>query len=164
MHEHAFLHPEWCRLDKNGAILRGDRTGNFFRTMCYNSPGYHRHLLDTIREICAYDIDGLFCDCMHFFPCHCAQCTQDMLARGIDIEDENAVEAFSREVMLRVRGKFSRLPGRSGICILMACPYTRTVGWIRTSSWNACPAAAGAMIFSGHPPLMRAACKGLFCM
>ena len=111
MHEHAFLHPEWCRLDKNGAILRGDRTGNFFRTMCYNSPGYHRHLLDTIREICAYDIDGLFCDCMHFFPCHCAQCTQDMLARGIDIEDENAVEAFSREVMLRVAREIQQIAG-----------------------------------------------------
>ena len=34
-----------------------------------------------------------------------------MLARGIDIEDENAVEAFSREVMLRVAREIQQIAG-----------------------------------------------------
>lgn len=98
-HEQALRHPEWLRLDNEGRILRGNRDGSFFRTMCYNNPGYRKYLLDTIREILAYEPDGLFCDCMQVFPCHCTQCTQDMLARGIDINDESAVTAFGWEVM-----------------------------------------------------------------
>lgn len=112
MHEQARLHPEWCRIDKEGRLLRGDRVyNNFFRTMCYNSKGYHDYLISVIQEICQYDIDGLFCDCMHFFPCHCTACTEDMLRQGIDIEDENAVKGFSREVMRRVCEEIKTIVG-----------------------------------------------------
>ncbi|MEG0767431.1 MAG: hypothetical protein RR482_06915, partial [Clostridia bacterium] len=124
MHEQASRHPEWCRMDKDGAILRGDRVhNNFFRTMCYNAPGYHDYVLALIREICSYDIDGLFCDCMHFFPCHCAQCTRDMLALGIDLTDEEAVEAFSRDVMMRISREIKSIVGPDRYVYFNGMPY-----------------------------------------
>ena len=41
-HEHARMHADWCQVNQDGQILWGDRSKNFFRTMCYNSPGYRK--------------------------------------------------------------------------------------------------------------------------
>lgn len=124
MHEQLRKHPEWCRMDKNGRIYRDPETNrNFFRTTCYNQPGYRDFLLSMIREICEYDIDGLFCDCMHFFPCHCDQCTSDMIAEGIDINDENAVRDFSRRVMYRVSEEIKEIVGPDRYLYLNGMPY-----------------------------------------
>jgi len=101
-HEQARRHADWCQVNKDGQILWGNRDGSFFRTMCYNAPGYRKYLLDTIAEICAYPIDGLFCDCMGLRPCYCTKCTDDMLERGIDLNDEKAVTDFSYEQILKI--------------------------------------------------------------
>ena len=113
MHELSHLHPEWCRVNKRGsATLSEDRVeDNFFRMMCFNSKGYYEHLIGVIKEICSYDIDGLFCDCMRYYPCHCKDCTEEMIARGIDIEDEVAVYNFSKEVEFRVAKEIKEIVG-----------------------------------------------------
>lgn len=123
MHEQANLHPEWLRVDKEGKIYRGDRIeNNFFRAMCYNQPGYRRLALGLIREICAYDIDGLFCDCMHCFPCHCPQCTRDMLALGLDPLDEQTAYEFSRRDMLKLCGEIKAIVGSNKRFIVNGSP------------------------------------------
>lgn len=124
MHEQLRLHPEWCRMDKDGRIYRDpENNGNFFRTTCYNNPDYHDFLLGVIREICAYDIDGLFCDCMHYFPCHCDHCTRDMTREGMDLHDEEAVKDFSRRVMLRVSSEIRDIVGNDRYLYLNGMPY-----------------------------------------
>lgn len=124
MHEQLRLHPEWCRMSADGRIYRDPEIDqNFFRTTCYNSEGYHDFLLSIIREICTYDIDGLFCDCMHFFPCHCDKCTRDMVARGIDIRDEKAVLEFDKEVMMRVSKEIKDIVGPDRYLYLNGMPY-----------------------------------------
>lgn len=125
MHELAYRHPDWCRVNKEGSItLSEDRVyDNFFRMMCYNSRGYHDHLLEVIREICEYDIDGLFCDCMRFYPCHCKSCTDDMIRLGIDIEDEKAVENFSKKVMYKVAEEIKEIVGPDRYLFMNGMPY-----------------------------------------
>ena len=124
MHEQLRLHPEWCRISADGRIYRDPEINqNFFRTTCYNSDGYHDFLLSIIREICTYDIDGLFCDCMHYFPCHCDKCTRDMVARGIDIRDEKAVLEFDKDVMMRVSKEIKDIVGPNRYLYLNGMPY-----------------------------------------
>lgn len=125
MHELAYRHPEWCRVNKEGSMtLSEDRVhNNFFRLMCYNSRGYHEHLLGVIKEICEYDIDGLFCDCVKFFPCHCKDCTDDMIRLGIDIEDEVAVSKFSETVLFKVGEEIKEIVGPDRYLFFNAMPY-----------------------------------------
>jgi len=124
MHEQQRLHPDWNRMDKNGRIYRDPETNqNFFRTNCYNQPGYREFALAMIKEICEYDIDGLFCDCMHFFPCHCDKCTSDMIKLGIDIKDENAVTDFSRQVMYNFSEEVKAIVGPDRYLYLNGMPY-----------------------------------------
>ena len=122
-HEQARKHPDWCRVDSEGRIIRGDRTGNFFRTMCYNSNGYKEYLLNVIKEICNYDIDGLFCDCMVLEPCYCNSCTEDMKAKGYDIKDDDNVLKFSYEVMLDISKAIRDIVPKNKYLYLNGMPY-----------------------------------------
>ena len=105
-HEQALRHPEWLRIDKEGHVINGDRTANFFRTMCFNT-GYKEYFLNTLKEILVYDVDGIFIDSLSPFPCYCPTCTAEMLEKGIDINDDIAVMNFSqskiREFCVQVR-------------------------------------------------------------
>lgn len=125
MHEIANAHPDWCRVNKDGShILSEDKVfDNFYRMMCYNSKGYHEHLLGVVKEICSYDIDGLFCDCARFYPCHCKDCTEDMLRLGIDTEDETAVENFSKDVLFRTASEIKEIVGPDRYLFFNALPY-----------------------------------------
>ena len=96
-HELARRHYDFCRVNADGQILSGDRTGNFFRTMCFNSSGYREYITALVKEIAGYDIDGMFFDSVYPLPCYCNQCTEEMLQRGIDIPEEEQVKAFAFE-------------------------------------------------------------------
>jgi len=97
-HTQALLHPDWQRVDSEGRVRRENTiTSSFFRTMCYNNDGYRNYLSALIKEVIElYDIDGIFADCMTPSPlCHCAKCTRDMLAEGLDVNNENHVRYFA---------------------------------------------------------------------
>lgn len=118
-HEMARRHADWCQITRDGEVIHGDRVnGNFFRTNCYNT-GYGEHALNVIREICEnYDVDGIFCDCMNVRPCWCSRCTEDMLARGIDLDDVAAVKDFSEEVMLNFSRRIRQVVPKDKLLIL----------------------------------------------
>lgn len=106
-HEECNRHPEWCRVNKEGQIIYGDRTANFFRSLCVNT-GYSDHFIGLLKEILAYDPDGLFLDnVVTNPPCYCPVCTKKMQEAGIDIDDAMAVSKFTyhsvREFVKRVR-------------------------------------------------------------
>ena len=70
-HEQSRRHPEWCNMNKDGQIIYGDRTANFFRTVCYNT-GYADFMLDIYKELLDnYDLDGLFLDNTAVRACYC---------------------------------------------------------------------------------------------
>ena len=96
-HEMAADHPDWTRLYADGRRERKDKKDNFFREMCYNSP-YRQHLFAEVRELLAYDVDGLFLDCVTWRKCYCEHCMRDMKARGVNVDDPAAVEAYALEL------------------------------------------------------------------
>lgn len=96
-HEHASRNMGWLRLDREGRVIRGDRQGNFFRTLCYNNPDYRAYHFAMMKEICAYDPDGYFLDCITVEPCYCYHCLRKMKALGIDADDIGANMAFQEQ-------------------------------------------------------------------
>ena len=96
-HEFAADNPGWLKIDRHGRIYLDDKKDNFFRMMCYNSP-YREHFLSEVREICEYDIDGLFVDCFMLRECFCPKCMADMARRGVDISDNYAVMSYQNTV------------------------------------------------------------------
>jgi len=93
-HEHAVLHREWCKVNKNGQVAEVDRMGHFFRRMCLNT-GYREHLLGMIEEVLdMYPVDGIFLDCFTLSPCYGVECIDGMRKLGMDPFDEKEGEKF----------------------------------------------------------------------
>lgn len=106
-HEAMARHADWCRMDKNGVIYKQDKKDNFFRFCCYNS-GYGDYLIEEIKEIAAYDVDGIFCDCMKDAECYCSACVEKMKNAGVDITDRNQVLAFQHRTKMDMVGRIKK--------------------------------------------------------
>ena len=98
-HEFAADNHGWLKIDRYGKVYNDNKNGNFFRNMCYNSP-YRAHFLEEIKEICSYDIDGLFIDCFGLKECFCPTCMADMAKRGVDANDIRAVLEYQNKVRI----------------------------------------------------------------
>lgn len=98
-HELLAHHTDYAKVNKSGSIYEGDRVmNNFFRSPCFNGP-YRAHLLSEIDEILEYDPDGMFFDCLRPIPCYCSRCVELMKAKGININDDEAVMEFAVETV-----------------------------------------------------------------
>ena len=100
-HEMAADHVDWLKIDQEGRVYQADKKDSFFRAMCHNSP-YRAHFLAEIKELCAYDIDSLFCDCFCLKPCYCPACMADMAKRGVDVTDDAAVLDYQNKIRFEV--------------------------------------------------------------
>jgi hypothetical protein len=99
-HEMARKRREWTVVNKEGQVIWGDRTGNFFRLMCLNS-GYKDYMLGMIREVVErYPIDGVFLDCLVMNPCYGNECQEELLACGKDPLNDQAVQSFTRQKVI----------------------------------------------------------------
>ncbi|MEF3303025.1 alpha-amylase family protein [Paenibacillus sp. GYB003] len=99
-HEMARKHRDWSVVNKEGQVIWGDRTGNFFRLMCLNS-GYRDYALGMIREVAErYPVDGVFLDCLVFNPCYGNECQELLQASGRDPLDHREVESFTRQTVI----------------------------------------------------------------
>ncbi len=96
-HELAADRKDWLRIFSGGRIHREDKKDNFFREMCYNSE-YRQYLIREVRELCAYDVDGIFLDCVTTRKCYCEHCMREMRSRGVNVEDPDAVYAYALTV------------------------------------------------------------------
>ena len=105
-HEACNRHPEWSRVNEEGQVIYGDRTGNFFRTQCFNT-GYVDHILGILQEVLDYGVDGLFLDNVITRHCYCPTCTKLMKEQGVDINNPADVYNFSyqatREFAKKIR-------------------------------------------------------------
>lgn len=102
-HEEGLRHRDWLTLRPDGYTYAPKKFDHFFRTMCYNT-GYHDHVLAMIREMLAYDVAGIFCDCMGYRPCVGVECVREMKARGMDWRDPEQQLEFARLSTLRMAG------------------------------------------------------------
>ncbi len=109
-HEMAADNYNWLKINKDGRIYSENKKGNFFRNMCYNSP-YRQHFLSQVREVCEYDIDGLFCDCFRLDPCYCPKCMADMAKRGVDANNDAAVLEYQNNVRLEFAEEIKEATG-----------------------------------------------------
>lgn len=105
-------HPEWISKDREGKEM----SKNFeklsdpdapklhcsWQTLCLNdgSP-YTEHIYKLTEEICLRykKVDGLFYDICIIgdLKCYCDSCRAGMKARGIDVDDDDAVSAYYTE-------------------------------------------------------------------
>ncbi len=100
-HEQSRRNPQWCQVDDQGRIIRGDRTANFFRTVCYNT-GYREHIISEISEVLeTYDVDGLFLDSVVVRACWCPQCMEKMSSLGLDNNNEDEVLKFAWDTTMQ---------------------------------------------------------------
>ena len=114
-HEHSLKHADWLRVDKEGRIIRGDIMENFFRMVCYNSPGYKEYFFGMLHEICKYDIDGVFLDCMAIEPCYCYNCVTKMKLEGIDPFDVQKNMEFQERTLLEYCHRVKEMVGDKNI-------------------------------------------------
>ena len=102
-HQHCYENKSWCRVDDKGRIIHGDTTGNFFRSVCYNSDGYRNYLLSIVKEINDnYDVDGFFFDCIKIIPCYCEKCLAEMKTEGVNIKNRREVKKFTYGKILKL--------------------------------------------------------------
>lgn len=127
-HEQSSRHMGWLRLDAEGRVIRGDRTGNFFRELCYNNPEYREYHFGMLREVCAYDPDGYFFDCMSVEPCHCYHCLKKMKGLGIDPDDLPANLRFQEQSMIEFSEESRKIIGGGKYLYLNGMHYGKVRG------------------------------------
>lgn len=89
----AVTHPEWLvRKEDDSADSLADFVRNpGYHLLCYNTP-YLELLLKQIEEVMErYQPCGIFLDISSVHPCYCMQCRKDILNRGKDPRDIEAV-------------------------------------------------------------------------
>ncbi|NLC43038.1 MAG: hypothetical protein GX783_02015 [Clostridiales bacterium] len=123
-HEQARLHRDWCVLNKEGQVIYGDRTANFFRNMCFNSEGYRTYILGMMQEVVdQYDVDGLFLDCMGLYPCYGNECQEDMIKQGLDPLNDDHVRSHTQQVMMDFSNDVKKLVGNDKYLYLNGMGY-----------------------------------------
>ncbi|TNJ66329.1 hypothetical protein FE784_10140 [Paenibacillus hemerocallicola] len=127
-HEMARKHREWTVVNKNGQIIYGDRTANFFRNMCFNS-GYRDYVLGMIREVAErYPVEGFFLDCMVVNPCYGNECLESMRDLGMNPLDDADVLAFAKETLLDFSRDVKKIVGPDKFLYLNGLPPADTEG------------------------------------
>nr|MBQ4319992.1 hypothetical protein [Clostridia bacterium] len=118
-HESCRRHRDWMKVNKNGNVLWGDRSGTSFRFPCYET-GYGDYQYSIISEFLSLypDVDGIFLDCINFYPCYGNECLEAIKAEGGDPTNDADVERHTRESTMRYLHRIKELVGseRNFIC------------------------------------------------
>lgn len=127
-HEMARKHRDWTIVNKEGQIIYGDRTANFFRNMCYHSE-YGDYTLAMIKEVLdLYPVDGIFLDCMVVRPCYGNECLETMRERGMDPLDDVQVKQFAEDAILEFCRKVKQVVGPDKFLYLNGLNTQQTEG------------------------------------
>ncbi|MBL6837514.1 MAG: beta-galactosidase trimerization domain-containing protein [Puniceicoccaceae bacterium] len=106
-------HPDWCVRHRDGTPVTSEpwpadvtaetpKPGFQWKFLCANT-GYHDHIMAQVEELCQnYPVDGFWFDIYQVHRlCFCEACRQEMVSRGVDLADDEAVGAFNAQVMKR---------------------------------------------------------------
>jgi hypothetical protein len=142
-HEMARKRREWTTVNKEGQVIYGDRTANFFRHMCLHSD-YHDYMLGMIKEVVTkYPVDGVFLDNLVVSPCYGNECCEAMKSEGMNPLDDADVLAFAKRNVLHFCREVKGIVGNDKFLYLNGPDYSETEG-LRThveieclpSSWS----------------------------
>lgn len=102
-HEIILQHPEYAKRAKDGARFIYDPAveHHAYQLGCFNTD-YKEHVLMEIKEMLAYNPDGIFCDCMRIDSCYCPMCMDKMKKLGIDTNDDEAVFKFAFDTLVEM--------------------------------------------------------------
>lgn len=127
-HEHALLHREWCKVNKEGQVVDVHNMGHFFRRMCLNT-GYRQHLLGMVKEVMdMYPVDGIFLDCFNLTACYGVECLDGMKKLGMDVFDERQAEEYCwriTESFMEEVKKVVREQDKNAYIYFNGLPYTK---------------------------------------
>ncbi|MFV0399281.1 MAG: beta-galactosidase trimerization domain-containing protein [Oscillospiraceae bacterium] len=108
----ATTRPEWLIRKPGGAHEGSPFTEpGFYQSLCVNT-GYNDYLTEMTEEILGIlgdELDGVFFDIVGIRPCWCASCREEMKERGIEADNEEAVQAFAAFSMNRFKEKMTKL-------------------------------------------------------
>lgn len=119
-HEHARVHREWCKVDKEGRVYNFKDKGHWFRDPCLNT-GYGDHIFGMVREVLdQYPVDGIFLDCFDLKPCYGHECLTAMKQEKMNIYDDSQVADYCWRITDRFLNRVETLAQskRQGIYIL----------------------------------------------
>lgn len=106
----ADTHPEWLIRKADGSHEGGPlHEPGFYQSLCVNTS-YAEYLKGLGSEISGYlgeELDGWFFDIVGIRPCWCATCRKQMIAAGIDLNDDTAVRAFAKQANNRFKKDLS---------------------------------------------------------
>ena len=100
-HEVILRNPKYAKQTRDGSTVIYDPASEHhaYQVGCFNT-GYSEHIISEIREMLAYNPDGIFCDCMRIDPCFCPLCVEKMELLGVDMNDDDAVLEFQYNTLL----------------------------------------------------------------
>lgn len=154
-HEMARRRRDWCVLNKDGQVIWGDRTGNFFRLMCLNS-GYRDYMLAMIREVVEnYPVDGVFLDCLVYNPCYGNECAERMAERGLDPLDDEAVARHTRESVIDFCREVKKIVGDDKLLLPNGLPHVDREGIATHVEIECLPGAWGYDYFAAQAAYTR---------
>ena len=157
-HELFRLHPEYCRVNRDGSILEQSIVGNnFYRSGCLNGA-YRDHLLAEIREILEKDPDGIFCDCLIPKACYCPTCRDKMKKLGMDPEDPHQVYRFAFDTILEVAREIRAIVPENKRLFLNSFPYDRVAEFCSHAELECLPSDTkiwGYDFFTSNAPYWR---------
>lgn len=136
-HEMARKHRDWTVVNKEGQIIYGDRTGNFYRNMCFRS-GYLDHLLGMVREVAQrYPVEGFFFDCMAVTPCYGNECLEGVKASGGDPLNDEHIFSYAKQSLIEFARKAKEIIGQGKFLYLNGLEPADTEG-LRTHNEIEC--------------------------
>ncbi len=117
-HEACRRHRDWCKVNRDGQILYGDRTSHSFRLPCYET-GYGDYQFGMIKELLELhpEVDGIFLDCINFNPCYGNECLEAIKAEGGDPLNDEDVRKHTYNSVMNFLARVRALIGdRNMIC------------------------------------------------
>lgn len=154
-HEMARKRRDWCVLNKNGQVIFGDRTANFFRVMCLNS-GYREYMLSMIGEVVKkYPVDGVFLDCLVAEPCYGDECAELIVQNEGDPLDDPSVGQCARQTLIDFCWEVKGLLDDDMLFVPNGLSHTERVGMASHTEIECLPGEWGYDYFSAHAAFAR---------
>ncbi len=125
-HELLARNPGMSKINRDGTICIGTEkeriNNNFFRSPCFLGE-YRAHLLAEIKEMLAYDPDGIFIDCLRAGSCFCPICMERMRKEGVNTASDEAVYEFAVKVVMELMREIKSLVPEGKRLYLNSFPY-----------------------------------------
>ena len=103
----AEKHPDWVQVTEKGKPL-DELYGSKSTSFCVNNPSYREWCFQILRDLCAYDVDGIFYDGPVFFEetCYCKFCLEKFRSQyGKEMPPKSQRQHFDFRYLLEFQAK-----------------------------------------------------------